>query len=56
MEHGILGQNDIVGQDGTGQNGIIPSHPQRCLILPQYPGPFNPTPLPLKISVTKVIK
>ena len=26
MEHGMLGQNGIVGQNGTGQNGTIPSY------------------------------
>ena len=38
MEHGMLEQNDTVGQIGTGQNGTIPFNPQRCFILPQCPG------------------
>ena len=57
MEHGMLGQNGTVGQNGTGENGTMPSYPQRCFILPKCPGPFYPTPIPpTKISVTKVVK
>ena len=56
MEHGMLGQNGIVGQNGTGQNGTIPFYPQRCFILPQWSGLFYPTPIsPTKILVPKVI-
>ena len=33
MEYGMLRQNGTVGQNGTGQNGTIPSYPQRCFIL-----------------------
>ena len=51
MEHGMLGQNDIVGQNGT-----IPFYPQRCFILPQWSGLFYPTPIsPTKMLVPKVI-
>ena len=28
MEHGILGQNGTVGQNGTGPNVTIPSYPK----------------------------
>ena len=52
MEHGMFGQNGSVGQNVTGQNGTIPSYPQRCFILPQCPGPFYSTPIPpAKISM-----
>ena len=51
MEHGMLGQY------GTMERGKIPPYLQRCLILPQCPGAFYPTPIPpTKILVTKVIK
>ena len=57
MEHDMLEQNGILGQNGTGQNGTMPSYPQRCSILPPCPGPFYPAPIPpTKISVTKVAK
>ena len=57
MEYGMLGQNGTVGQNGRGQNGTIPSYPQRCFVLPQCPGPFYPTPVPpTKTSVPIVIK
>ena len=57
MEHGMLGQNGTVGQNGTGQNCTIPSYPQRSSILPQCYGRFYPMPIPsTKIPVTKVIK
>ena len=57
MEHGVLGQNGIVGQNETKQNGTIPSYPQRSFILPQCSGPFYPKPIPpAKILESKVIK
>ena len=37
MTHGMLGQSGIVGQNGTGQNGTIPSYdalPMPWFVLP----------------------
>ena len=53
----MLGQNGTVGQNGMGQNGIIPSYPPRSSNLPQCPDPFYPMPIqPTKKSVTKMIR
>ena len=32
MQHGMLGQNGTAGQNARGQNGTMPSYPQRCFI------------------------
>ena len=58
MEHGILGQNSTVGQNGTGQIAQFHLTPKGVSFFPHaLVGPFYPTPIPhTKLSVTKVIK
>ena len=43
-EHGMFGRNGNVGQNGTGQNGTIPSYPKGVSFCPNGLVHFTPRP------------